>query len=84
MESMELENILDIGEAMAAASLQRQETRGAFYRTDFPQLDPQWTANLWVKHDGRGMTVEKRPVRTNVGPKHDADTHKAALTLGEV
>src|SRR5262249_49570151 len=49
MESLELENLLDIGEAMAASSLQRKETRGAHYRTDFPELDPQWTANIVVR-----------------------------------
>jgi len=64
MESLELENMLDLAEAMAATSLQRKETRGAFYRTDFPDQDPQWTANLWVKRDGERIVVEKRPVVT--------------------
>jgi fumarate reductase (CoM/CoB) subunit A len=64
MESLELENMLDLAEAMAATSLQRTETRGAFYRTDFPDTDPQWTANLWVKRDGERIVVEKRPVVT--------------------
>ena len=84
MESIELENILDIGEAMAAASIAREETRGAFYRTDFPQLDAQWTANLWVKRDGRNLNVEKHAVQTRVGPQPTEPTHKAELTLGEV
>jgi fumarate reductase (CoM/CoB) subunit A len=64
MESLELENMLDLAEAMAATSLQRTESRGAFYRTDFPAQDPQWTANLWVKRDGERIVVEKRPVVT--------------------
>lgn len=84
MESIELENILDIGEAMAATSIRRQETRGAFYRTDFPELDPQWTANLWVSRDGRSLKVEKRPVQTHIGPPPAGPKHKATLTLGEV
>jgi succinate dehydrogenase/fumarate reductase flavoprotein subunit len=84
MESIELENILDIGEAMAAASIPREETRGAFYRTDFPELDPQWTANVWVMRDGKALKVEKHPVQTRVGAKPAEPTHKAALTLGEV
>jgi fumarate reductase (CoM/CoB) subunit A len=67
MEAIELENILDVGEAMAAASRERQETRGAFYRTDFPALDPQWTANLLVRREGRKLIVEKRSVQTRVG-----------------
>jgi len=64
MEAMELENLLDIGEAMAASSLQRTESRGAFYRTDCPKTDPTWTANLVVcRHDGE-LHVEKKPVVT--------------------
>ena len=68
MESLELENMLDLGEAMAATSLARKETRGAFYRTDFQSVDPEWTANLWVKHDGSSMSVEKRAVSTLEAP----------------
>ena len=84
MESIELENILDIGEAMAAASLQRTETRGAFYRTDFPAVNPDWTANLWIKRDGRALKVEKRAVQTRVPLQPTEPKHKAPLTLGEV
>jgi fumarate reductase (CoM/CoB) subunit A len=62
MEAIELENLLDIAEAMAASSLLRKETRGAHYRTDFPDLDPQWTANVWVTRERGAIKVEKRPV----------------------
>jgi succinate dehydrogenase / fumarate reductase flavoprotein subunit len=54
--------MLDLAEAMAATSIERKETRGAFYRTDFPDTDPQWTANLWVRREGSRVVVEKRPV----------------------
>jgi succinate dehydrogenase/fumarate reductase flavoprotein subunit len=64
MEALELENLLDIGEAMAASSLQRHETRGAHYRTDFPDTDPNWTANLIVRRDADGLHVEKKAVVT--------------------
>jgi succinate dehydrogenase/fumarate reductase flavoprotein subunit len=83
MEAIELENILDIGEAMAAASIQRKETRGAFYRTDFPELDPQWTANLWVRKDGHTLSVEKRAVQTRVSSAALQPRDTSALTLGE-
>ncbi len=62
MEAIELENLLDIAEAMATSSLLRKETRGAHYRTDYPELDPQWTANAWVTREGSATRVEKRPV----------------------
>jgi succinate dehydrogenase/fumarate reductase flavoprotein subunit len=64
MEALELENLLDIGEAMAASSLQRQETRGAHYRTDFPAMDPGWTANLIVRRQAGQLHVEKKAVVT--------------------
>lgn len=64
MEAIELENLLDIGEAMAASSLQRKETRGAHYRTDFPELDPQWTANVVVRRQGAGLKIDKRAIVT--------------------
>ena len=64
MEALELENLLDIGEAMAASSLQRPETRGAHYRTDFPKTDADWTANLIVRRAAGQMQVEKKAVVT--------------------
>ena len=64
MEFLELENLLDIGEAMAASSLQRPETRGAHYRTDFTATDPNWTANLIVRRHGGKLQVEKKAVVT--------------------
>jgi len=64
MEFLELENLLDIGEAMAASSLQRPETRGAHYRTDFPDTDSNWTANLIVRRMAGELQVEKKAVVT--------------------
>ena len=64
MEAIELENLLDIGEAMISASLVRTETRGAHYRTDFPDTDPQWEANVVVSRSGLAapIKVTKKPV----------------------
>jgi len=64
MEAIELENLLDIGRAMATASLLRKETRGAHYRTDFTSLDPHWAANVIVRKEGQAMRVERRDVIT--------------------
>jgi len=62
MEAIELENLLDIAESMASSSLLRKESRGAHYRTDYPDMDPAWTANVWVKRNGSSLQVEKRAV----------------------
>ena len=37
--ALELSFMLDIAEAIVASALQRQESRGAHQRTDFPQRD---------------------------------------------
>ena len=44
--ALELGFILDCAETIAASALARQESRGAHFRTDFPQRDD---AN-WLKH----------------------------------
>ncbi len=62
MEAMELQNMLDIAQAMVTASLMRKETRGAHYRTDYPETDEQWTANILVKLDGHKMIARKSPL----------------------
>jgi len=64
MEVLELENLLDVGEAMATASLQRKETRGAHYRTDYTETSTEWAANLVVSRDGKKIKVQKVPLVT--------------------
>lgn len=65
MEAIELENMLDVAEAMAVAALARTETRGAHYRQDFPTRDdPVWLANLYCRRVSGRPQVEKRPLVT--------------------
>jgi fumarate reductase (CoM/CoB) subunit A len=67
MEAIELENMLDVGDAMATAALARTETRGAHYRQDYPERnDVEWRANLYVRRSDGRPRVEKRPVVTVV------------------
>lgn len=52
LKAYEAENILTVGEVMAHASLLRQESRGVFYRVDYPnQNDDMWRKNIviWMK-----------------------------------
>jgi succinate dehydrogenase/fumarate reductase flavoprotein subunit len=63
METIELENMIDVVGAMAAAALARTETRGAHYRQDHPERDDEtWLANLYVRRDEGKATVTKRPL----------------------
>lgn len=38
----ELSNMVQVGEVILKAALEREESRGAHYREDFPEKDPSW------------------------------------------
>jgi succinate dehydrogenase / fumarate reductase flavoprotein subunit len=62
--AMDLANMLEVSEAITRAALLRKESRGAQFREDFPDKDPEWGRhNIVVSRaaDG-GMAVEKRPL----------------------
>jgi succinate dehydrogenase / fumarate reductase, flavoprotein subunit len=62
-EAFELWNMLKAAEAIVFAALQREESRGAHYRSDFPERNDA----LWLKHSlvfgaPEGLKVEYKPV----------------------
>ena len=61
---LDLANMLDVSEAIARAALIREESRGAQFRDDFPNKDPEWSKyNLVVRRGEDGeMLVERRPI----------------------
>ena len=63
--AMDLDNMLVVSEAVTRAALLRKESRGAQFRDDFPDKDPEWGKyNIVVLRGGDGaMRVEKRPVQ---------------------
>jgi succinate dehydrogenase / fumarate reductase flavoprotein subunit len=63
--AMDLRNLLDVSEAITRAALLRKESRGAQFREDYPNKDPEWGKyNIAVRDGGDGeMVVEKRPVQ---------------------
>ena len=62
--ALEAANMLDIAECMLASALQREESRGAHQRTDFPDRDDeQFLAHQLVHRDDDGTPrVEQQPV----------------------
>jgi len=42
----ELKNMILIGRLMATAALERRESRGGQYRSDFPEADPRWRRHI--------------------------------------
>ncbi len=46
--SGEARNLLEIGRLVAEAALERRESRGGHYRSDFPVPDPAWQRRLFL------------------------------------
>jgi succinate dehydrogenase/fumarate reductase flavoprotein subunit len=63
--AIETINILAIAEATARAALAREESRGFFYRTDFPDTDNEnWLVNTLCSCIDGKVEVVTRPVPT--------------------
>ena len=67
---LELANMLDVAECMLASGLQREESRGAHQRTDFPDRDDDrfLTHHLVRRTDDGTPAVEQRPVTITKWP----------------
>ncbi len=60
---LELGHLIDIARAVIASARARQESRGVHVRTDFPDQSPEWARHLLVSWDGKGVSVDSRPVQ---------------------
>ena len=66
LELLELQNLLDLAMITAASAENRQESRGAHAREDFPNRDDErWMKHTlaWVDPDG-SVRLGYRPVHT--------------------
>ena len=63
--SLDLANLLIVSEAVNMAAIERKESRGAHYRDDFPNKDPQsGTYNLVIYKDENGnMAIRKENIQ---------------------
>ena len=62
--AIDVGNLLVVSEAITRAAVLRKESRGAQFREDFPNKDPEWGRyNIVIKREADGeMLVEKRAV----------------------
>ncbi len=66
LPEIEAANMCQVGMLMAAAALHRTESRGAHYRTDFPDTDKTWRKHVLVhRSTAGGLTISDRPVESN-------------------
>jgi L-aspartate oxidase len=60
----EARNLLGIGRLVAAAALERRESRGGHFRSDHPALDPAWQRRLFLTAAPDGSARFEAPKRT--------------------
>ncbi len=60
---IELGNMLDVAEVIAASALAREESRGSHARTDFPNRDDEnWLKHTVARGSGDGVKLDYEPV----------------------
>jgi succinate dehydrogenase / fumarate reductase flavoprotein subunit len=68
----EVKSSLVVCEAIIRSALMRQESRGAHYRSDFPNLDDEkWDVNIYCRNEDREMVLYKQNVKEIKGPLAD-------------
>jgi succinate dehydrogenase / fumarate reductase flavoprotein subunit len=62
--ALDLYNMITVSEAITMAALERKESRGAHFREDYPNKDPQSAKyNLVIKKDTNGqMVIKQEPI----------------------
>ena len=71
IHALELDSLLDIAESIAAGGMAREESRGAHYRSDFPNRDDgKWLKHTVAYRTAEGPKLEYAPVTiTQFQPK---------------
>jgi succinate dehydrogenase / fumarate reductase flavoprotein subunit len=63
VQALELQSLLDIAETIIAGALARTESRGAHYRSDFPQRDDvHWLRHTLIRRTPGGPVLTSEPV----------------------
>jgi succinate dehydrogenase / fumarate reductase flavoprotein subunit len=60
--AIDLSFSLPIAETMLQSALERTESRGAHYRTDYTETDPEWRQNIVVTEESTGLSLRPRDV----------------------
>jgi succinate dehydrogenase / fumarate reductase, flavoprotein subunit len=56
---LEVQDMLKTAEVIILSALERKESRGAHYRSDYPQMDPAWEKNIRVFKNQDGQLVAR-------------------------
>jgi succinate dehydrogenase / fumarate reductase, flavoprotein subunit len=76
----QVKSSLVVCEAIIRSALMRQESRGAHYRSDFPEKDEEnWNVNIYCKKVRKEMVLFRRNIKEIKGPLADfIKTHAKA------
>ena len=62
LDAIDVANMVDVCELIVQSSLERKESRGPFFRSDFPDMDNRdWLVANVLKKSGNGIKFERRP-----------------------
>jgi len=63
---LNMRNLLDASEMIGRSAVERQESRGAHYRSDFPKKNNrEYLKNFYIKREKGEMKIYDRPVVLN-------------------
>ncbi|MEK6603276.1 MAG: succinate dehydrogenase/fumarate reductase flavoprotein subunit, partial [Nitrospirota bacterium] len=63
ISALELGSLVELAGTVVAGALAREESRGAHYRSDFPERDDvRWLAHQLCHHTSDGPRLESAPV----------------------
>jgi succinate dehydrogenase/fumarate reductase flavoprotein subunit len=75
---MDVRNQLAAADLIARSALERDESRGSHHRDDFPETRPVGLYNIFLRKEGAGVRMERRPVRFTRLRPGEASAAKAA------
>jgi L-aspartate oxidase len=59
IEAWEVSNLYLLATAIARAALEREETRGSHWRSDFPESSNNWVKRIVQSYDNDGIWLSK-------------------------
>jgi L-aspartate oxidase len=62
LAELEAANMCQVAWMAATSALAREESRGAHYRSDFPQTREEWRKHILLRQAGEGTEVSYQPV----------------------
>jgi succinate dehydrogenase/fumarate reductase flavoprotein subunit len=63
-QALDVRNLLTASELIVRSALQREDSRGAHHRSDFPDTDnARWLKNIYLARDGAGIRSWTVPVK---------------------